>query len=113
MFNPVILTLVIALVGCTAVKDMTHTRAETPPPQQDLFAFGSHYTAVGSTQVATETAQRFCYQWRMVPAVKNKQVAERGVLPDNALEEIASNKDIPTWSPSKAKWESRLIYNCL
>ena len=86
---------------------MVNERSETSPPTQDLFAFGAYYNTIGATKIATENAADFCYRWRMVPAIKNKQVAERGVLPPNALAEIASNENIPTWSPSMAKWEVR------
>ncbi len=113
MIKNIIVIFSFVLVGCSTVKDITHKRAETPPPQQDLFAFGSHYNTRGATEIATEAAEKFCYQWRMTPAVRNKQVAERGELPNSALEEISNNKDIPPWSPSKARWETRLIYNCL
>jgi hypothetical protein len=113
MIKQVFFSISILLVGCSATKDMIHEKADTPPPKQDLFAFGSHYNTRGATEIATENANKFCYRWRMVAAIKNKQVAERGVLPPNALAEIASNENIPPWSPSKAKWEVRLIYNCL
>lgn len=106
----------IIVSGCSAVssiKDMTHEKSSSPPPKQDLFSFGSHYTTRGATEIATESAEEFCYKWRLSPAIKNKQVAERGVLPEAALQEIVNDPNIPSWSPSKAKWETRIIYNCL
>lgn len=62
MTKYLIISATILLAGCSVAKDMIHEKASTPPPKQDLFSFGSHYTARGSTEIATDKAEEFCYR---------------------------------------------------
>lgn len=92
---------------------LTLAACESNPPKDYFYAFGDHYTSRGATEIATDDAKKFCRQWWAKPVIKNKQTAERGRLPDSAILEIEQIDYVTPWTPSKAKWETRLVYQCL
>ena len=108
----VILLATPFLASCSTVRQMVTPNASTPMPTETMAEYGTHYTVRGSLEIATEKAQAICDRWDAQAIIKNKQSAERGELPDSALEEHAANPEIPPWTPSRAKWETRILFVC-
>ena len=117
MRMPVILLMSLFLTACINPRDFIpkpKPPAPNPPASdRDFYAFGSHWRLRTAEAVAVENAENFCKKWHLQPATYKKQSAFYGVLSKETRKEIDDDPRLTSWTPSRTRWEIRLVYNCL